>query len=144
MENQQTINGSVERVTYHNDQNGYTVLRLLVQGHSEPVTVTGNFSSISPGESLRLTGWWTTHPQYGDQFKAVEYAVLRPATIMGIQKYLGSGLIKGVGPVTAKRIVEHFGEQTLDVIESDISRLVEVKGIARKRVDMIQKAWQEQ
>jgi exodeoxyribonuclease V alpha subunit len=140
----QTLTGSVERVTYHNDQNGYTVLRLLIAGHSEPLTVTGNFSSVSPGESLRLTGLWTTHPQYGDQFKALDYAVVRPATIAGIQKYLGSGLIKGVGPVTARRIVEHFGEKTLDVIESDISRLAEVKGIARKRIEMIQKTWQEQ
>jgi exodeoxyribonuclease V alpha subunit len=140
----QTITGSVERVTYHNEQNGYTVLRFQTYGYQEPVTVTGNFSSVSPGESLRLTGWWTTHPQYGDQFKAVDYAVVRPATITGIQKYLGSGLIKGVGPVTAKRIVDHFGDQTLDIIESDISRLTEVKGIARKRIGMIQKAWQEQ
>jgi exodeoxyribonuclease V alpha subunit len=142
--NQQTITGSVERVTYHNEQNGYTVLRLHLPGYNEPITVTGNFSSISPGESLRLTGLWTTHPQYGEQFKAVDYAVVRPATIAGIQKYLGSGLIKGVGPVTARRIVDHFGENTLDVIESEISRLVEVKGIARKRIEMIQKAWAEQ
>jgi exodeoxyribonuclease V alpha subunit len=140
----QTLTGSVERVTYHNDQNGYTVLRLIIPGHSEPLTVTGNFSSVSPGESLKLTGLWTTHPQYGDQFKAFDYAVVRPATIAGIQKYLGSGLIKGVGPVTARRIVEHFGEKTLDVIESDISRLAEVKGIARKRIEMIQKTWQDQ
>jgi exodeoxyribonuclease V alpha subunit len=140
----QILTGSVERVTYHNDQNGYTVLRLIIPEQSEPLTVTGNFSSVSPGESLRLTGLWTTHPQYGDQFKALDYAVVRPATIAGIQKYLGSGLIKGVGPVTARRIVEHFGEKTLDVIENDISRLAEVKGIARKRIEMIQKTWQEQ
>src|SRR5215475_6322583 len=110
----QTITGSVERVTYHNEQNGYTVLRFLIPGHGEPVTVVGNFPAVSPGESLRLIGWWGTHPQYGDQFKTVEYAVTRPATIAGIQKYLGSGLIKGVGPVTARRIVEHFREQTLE------------------------------
>ncbi len=140
----QTILGAVERVTYHNDQNGYTVLRLQIQGRGEPVTVVGNFSAVSPGESLRVTGWWTTHPQYGDQFKAVEYAVTRPATIAGIQKYLGSGLIKGIGPVMARRIVEHFKEKTLEVIESDISRLGEVKGVSRKRVEMIRKAWEEQ
>lgn len=140
----QTITGSVDRVTYHNEQNGYSVLRFLAQGFRDPVTVTGNFSTISPGESLKLTGWWTSHPQYGDQFKATDYSVVRPATIAGIQKYLGSGLIKGVGPVTARRIVEHFGDRTLDVIEQDISRLSEVKGIARKRVDMIQQAWDEQ
>jgi exodeoxyribonuclease V alpha subunit len=139
-----SLGGSVERVTYHNDQNGYTVLRLQIPGRGEPVTVVGNFSAVSPGESLRVTGWWTTHPQYGDQFKAVEYAVTRPATVAGIQKYLGSGLIKGVGPVTARRIVEHFKEMTLEVIESDISRLGEVKGVSRKRVEMIQRAWEEQ
>ncbi|MCI0615620.1 ATP-dependent RecD-like DNA helicase, partial [bacterium] len=144
MDGKQTITGSVDRVTYHNEQNGYTVLRLHLQGYDEPVCVTGNFSSISPGESLRLSGWWTTHPQYGEQFKAIDYAVVRPATIAGIQKYLGSGLIKGVGPVTAKRIVDHFGNQTLEIIESDISRLAEVKGIARKRIEMVQKAWAEQ
>jgi exodeoxyribonuclease V alpha subunit len=144
IDSHQTIIGSVERVTYHNEQNGYTVLRLHVPGYAEPVTVTGNFSAVSPGESLRLTGWWTTHPQYGDQFKATDYQVTRPATIAGIQKYLGSGLIKGVGPVTARRIVEHFGEQTLEIIEHDISRLVEVKGIARKRIEMIQKTWEDQ
>jgi exodeoxyribonuclease V alpha subunit len=139
-----SLGGSVERVTYHNEQNGYTVLRLQIRGRVEPVTVVGNFSAVSPGESLRVTGCWTTHPQYGDQFKAVEYAVTRPATVAGIQKYLGSGLIKGVGPVTARRIVEHFKEKTLEVIEGDILRLGEVKGVSRKRVEMIQKAWEEQ
>src|SRR5215813_6384690 len=136
--------GSVERVTYHNEQNGYTVLRLQIPGSGEPVTVVGNFSAVSPGESLRVTGWWTTHPQYGDQFKMADYAITRPATVAGIQKYLGSGLIKGIGPVTARRIVEHFKEKTLEVIESDISRLGEVKGVSRKRVEMIQRAWEEQ
>ena len=97
------LSGTIERVTFHNDQNGYTVLKLRVSGHSEPVTVTGNFSSVSPGESVRLTGLWTSHPQFGDQFKASEYEITRPATIAGIQKYLGSGLIKGLGPVMAKR-----------------------------------------
>lgn len=140
----QILIGSVERITYHNEQNGYTVLRLHAPGRSGPITVTGSFSAVSPGESVRLKGFWTTHPQYGDQFKAIDYEITRPATIAGIQKYLGSGLIKGVGPVTAKRIVDHFGEETLDVIESAIERLVEVKGVARKRVEMIQRAWAEQ
>lgn len=140
----QELTGSVDRVTYHNEENGYSVLRLHVAGNPEAVTVTGNFSAVTAGEQLRLSGWWTMHPQYGEQFKAVSYEVLRPATIAGIQKYLGSGLIKGVGPVTARRIVDHFGERTLDVIEGDISRLCEVKGIAAKRVELIQRAWQEQ
>lgn len=139
-----TLRGSVERITFHNDQNGYTVLKLSVPGRSTPVTVTGNFSSVSPGESVRLKGNWTSHPQFGDQFKATEYEISRPATIAGIQKYLGSGLIKGLGPVMAKRIVDHFGEDTLDVIETDITRLVEVRGVARKRIDLVQQAWTEQ
>jgi exodeoxyribonuclease V alpha subunit len=143
-QDRQTIVGTVDRVTYHNEQNGYTVLRFQIPGHSDPVTVVGNFPAVSPGESLRLSGLWSTHPQYGDQFKAIEYSVTRPATIAGIQKYLGSGLIKGIGPVTARRIVEHFREKTLEVIESDISRLGEVTGVSRKRVEMIQKAWEEQ
>ncbi len=115
-----------------------------VKGSIDPVTVTGNFSSVSPGETVELTGLWTSHPQYGDQFKALEYSVTRPATLAGIQKYLGSGLIKGIGPVTARRIVDHFGEETLDIIETTIERLSEVKGIARKRVAMIHHAWEEQ
>lgn len=140
----QTVNGSVERITFHNEQNGYTVLKLRLAGYGEAVTVTGHFSAVSPGESVRLKGLWTSHPQFGDQFKAIEYEITRPATVAGIQKYLGSGLIKGVGPVTAKRIVDHFGEQTLEVIENEIARLIEVKGVARKRIEMVQSAWEEQ
>ncbi|MFN0119939.1 MAG: ATP-dependent RecD-like DNA helicase [Blastocatellia bacterium] len=143
-ETHESMSGSVERVTFHNAENGWTVMRFLLPGFEESVTVTGNFSSISPGESLRLTGYWTTHAQYGDQFRAVDYQVTRPATVAGIQKYLGSGLIKGIGPVTAKRIVTHFGAETLDVIENDISRLAEVKGISAKKIAFIQKIWQEQ
>ena len=140
----QILLGSVERVTYHSEQNGYTVLKLSVTGALSPVTVTGSFSSISPGETVELRGLWTTHPQYGDQFKALQYSVKRPATVAGIQKYLGSGLIKGIGPITARRIVDHFGVSTLDVIEQNIHRLSEVRGIASKRVDMIHRAWEEQ
>lgn len=139
-----TLLGSVERITYHSDENGYTVLKLSVTGSFNPVTVTGNFSSISPGETIELRGLWTTHPQYGDQFKALHYSTKRPATVAGIQKYLGSGLIKGIGPVTARRIVDHFGTSTLEVIEENIDRLSEVRGIATKRVAMIRGAWEAQ
>src|SRR5262249_19449316 len=120
--------GSVERVTYHNEQNGYTVLRLRIPGRGEPATVVGNFSAVSPGESLRVRGWGTTNPKSGNQLKLVDSATPPPARVGGTKKYLGSGLIKGVGPVTARRIVEHFKEKTLEVIEGDISRLGEVKG----------------
>ncbi|MEP7270916.1 MAG: ATP-dependent RecD-like DNA helicase [Acidobacteriota bacterium] len=139
-----SLSGSVERVTFHNEQNGYTVLKLRVAEHRDPVTVTGNFSAVSPGENVRLTGLWTSHRQFGDQFKATAYEITRPATLAGIQKYLGSGLIKGLGPVMAKRIVDHFGQTTLQVIENEIDRLSEVRGVAGKRVRMVQVAWAEQ
>jgi exodeoxyribonuclease V alpha subunit len=140
----QTLSGSVERITFHNSENGYTVLKLRVAGRGESVTVTGNFSSVSAGESVRVTGIWTFHPQFGNQFKATDYQIARPATLAGIQKYLGSGLIKGLGPVMAKRIVDHFGPNTLDIIENEIDRLIEVKGVARKRIELVQQAWTEQ
>ncbi len=136
--------GSVERVTYTSAETGYTIARVKVSSDPDPVTIVGHFSSITPGESLRMAGFWVTHKEYGPQFKVVNYEVCKPATLAGIEKYLGSGLIKGVGPVTAKRIVAHFKETTLDVIEKDIERLREVPGIGRKRVEMISRAWIEQ
>ncbi len=140
----QILVGSVERVTFTSSETGYTVAKVKTAADPEPVTVVGHFSSITPGESLRLAGFWITHKQYGPQFKVINYEVCKPATLAGIEKYLGSGLIKGIGPVTAKRIVAHFKETTLDVIEQDMSRLREVPGIGPKRVDMISRAWAEQ
>ena len=99
---------------------------------------------IQPGQTLQLTGFWREHPQYGLQFQVNSYKETKPATLTGIEKYLGSGLIKGVGPVTAKRIVAHFGLETLNIIEHHIERLSEVNGIAKKRIAMIQKAWETQ
>lgn len=136
--------GVVERVTYHNADSGYTVARLRVAGEKDQVTITGNFPAMTPGETLRLTGVWISHKQYGPQFKTSSYEVCKPATIAGIEKYLGSGLIKGIGPVTAKRIVAHFEDKTLDIIENEIERLLEVDSIGKKRVQMITHAWAEQ
>jgi exodeoxyribonuclease V alpha subunit len=104
----------------------------------------GNFANIQAGQTLVLEGIWRSHPKYGEQFQVIKYQETKPATLTGIEKYLGSGLIKGVGPVTAKRIVAHFGLDTLDIIENSIERLQEVPGIAQKRIQMIQSAWQEQ
>src|SRR6185295_7362920 len=103
--------------TFHNPLNGWTVVRLMVKGVSDEVTVVGNFGAITPGENLKLTGIWINDPNYGQQFKVVSYELVRPATLAGIEKYLGSGLIKGVGPVTARRLVERFGLHTLDIID---------------------------
>lgn len=143
-EGQVTIQGTVERVTFHSEETGFTVARLAIEGSRTPVTITGTFPGIAAGESVLLYGQWTTHPQYGPQFRAERYQVVRPATALGIQRYLGSGLIKGVGPVTAKRLVAHFGAETIDVIERDPERLLEVPGVGPARAAMIKKAWEEQ
>ena len=139
-----SLHGIVERLTFHSTESGYTVARMKVPRTSEPVTVTGNFANIQPGQTLQLTGQWRNHPKYGEQFQVFTYRETKPATLTGLEKYLGSGLIKGVGPVTAKRIVAHFGVETLEIIEQDIERLQEVPGIARKRVKLIQTAWETQ
>ncbi len=142
--NSESITGVVERLTFHSEESGYTVARLQRPKVSELTTITGSFAGIQPGQTLQLNGFWHEHPQYGLQFQVTNYKETKPATITGIEKYLGSGLIKGVGPVTAKRIVAHFGLETLDIIENQIDRLHEVNGIAKKRIAMIKKAWNEQ
>jgi exodeoxyribonuclease V alpha subunit len=138
------IEGTVERITYYSEEDGYTVARFQPEGRSDLVTVVGNLMSVNVGESLRLEGFWKSHPQYGRQFQVVNYQTVLPATVEGIRKYLGSGLIKGIGPVTARRIVKHFGLETLDIIEHHPNRLREVLGVGKKRVGMITRAWEEQ
>lgn len=140
----QTLEGTLERLTYQNEENGYTVARLIPKGKSYEVTIVGTLTGVSIGESLHLSGVWTTHPRYGRQFEIRSYRVTLPATVEGIRKYLGSGLIKGIGPVTAERIVDHYGLKTLDVIEEDIHQLREIPGVGPKRAAMIAKAWEEQ
>ncbi len=139
-----SLNGVIERITFHSSESGYTVARLNTGNVNQLITVVGSFANIQAGQTLQLQGQWREHPQYGSQFQVVHYKESKPATLTGIEKYLGSGLIKGVGPVTAKRIVKHFGLDTLDIIEHQIERLVEVPGIAQKRIAMIQRTWAEQ
>ncbi|MDX2097404.1 MAG: ATP-dependent RecD-like DNA helicase [Leptolyngbyaceae cyanobacterium bins.59] len=141
---QETLQGVVERLTFHSEESGYTIARLKAPRTSELVTIVGNFATIQAGQTLQLQGIWRDHPKYGPQFQVTQYRETKPATLTGIEKYLGSGLIKGVGPITAKRIVAHFGLETLNIIEHEIHRLVEVPGIALKRVKMIQSAWSAQ
>ena len=107
------LTGVVERLTYHSEESGYTVARLKTAQSRDLVTIAGNFANIQAGQTLQLTGLWRDHSQYSAQFQVTHYRETLPATITGIEKYLGSGLIKGVGPVTAKRIVYHFGLVTL-------------------------------
>jgi exodeoxyribonuclease V alpha subunit len=136
--------GTVERLTYYNEETGYAVAQLTPEGREYTVTVVGNLLEVSPGECLRLHGEWSTHPRYGRQFQVEHYATVLPATIAGIEKYLGSGLIKGIGPVTARRIVRRFKEDTLHVIEQEPGRLREVPGVGRHRATLIERAWLEQ
>jgi len=146
-----TLRGVIERVTYHNEENGYTVAKLTPErpprhgfGRDREVTIIGNMATVNVGESVELQGRWTVHANYGRQFAVEKMRTVLPATVAGMEKYLGSGLIKGVGPVTAKRIVKQFGEETLDVIEHDPSRLIETPGVGPKRVRLITQAWAEQ
>ncbi|MGI5837726.1 MAG: ATP-dependent RecD-like DNA helicase [Chloroflexota bacterium] len=139
-----SLEGVVERITYTNEENGYTIARLQPADDRELVTIVGSLPSLNVGESLKLQGRWTTHPRFGRQFQVERYQVVLPASIEGIRRYLGSGLIKGIGPVTAGRIVERFGLETLEVIEQEPKRLREVPGLGYKRADMITRAWEEQ
>ena len=140
------LRGIVDRITFQNEENGYTIARLQVEGQrgGDPVTIVGETLSMNPGESVVLDGEWTTHKQYGRQFKIANYQTVHPSSVEGMRRYLGSGLIKGVGPVTAKRIVNHFGEESLAVIESDPERLAEVEGLGPHRAKLIVNAWAEQ
>ena len=138
------LTGIIERITFHSEESGYTVARLQVPKATDLITIIGDFANIQAGQTLKLQGNWREHPKYGPQFQVTHYQETKPATLTGLEKYLGSGLIKGVGPVTAKRIVAHVGLETLDIIENQSDRLIEVGGIGGKRVKIIQKAWAEQ
>ena len=141
---QTTVEGVLERIVFSNEENAWTVARLTVAGQRDLVTAVGNLLGVQPGENLRLTGAWIQDPKYGKQFKVASYATVTPATVGGIEKYLGSGLIRGIGKVMASRLVATFGLETLDVIENRPDRLVEVEGIGPKRSRDILRAWEEQ
>ena len=134
----------VERITYHNEQNGWSVLRCAASGFTELVTVVGSMPETHVGAVLTLTGSWKVDARYGRQFAAETFEETLPATVYGIEKYLGSGLVKGVGPKFASRIVREFGERTLDVIEETPDELLRVPGIGKVRVERIKKSWAEQ
>ncbi len=145
------LTGSIERITYYNEENGYSVLRLRPDSSRTPganreglVTVTGNLPEMSPGEYLRLRGQWMQHPKHGMQFQVETCEQTLPATVTGIRRYLGSGLVKGIGPRLAERIVARFGKETLNVIENHCERLAEVADVGPKRTRLIAAAWQEQ
>ncbi|KQX52839.1 MULTISPECIES: ATP-dependent RecD-like DNA helicase [unclassified Streptomyces] len=139
------VEGVLERVTYANEESGYTVARVDTgRGAGDLLTVVGALLGAQPGESLRMEGRWGSHPQYGKQFTVDNYTTVLPATIQGIRRYLGSGLVKGIGPVFADRITTHFGLDTLDILEDAPARLIEVPGLGPKRTRNITAAWEEQ
>ena len=149
------ISGSVERITYYNEENGYSVIRLkpdtrgmlpfkYASGADALITVVGNLPEVQPGEWLKLSGKWASHSKHGRQFQAEFCEQSLPATTEGIKRYLGSGMIRGVGKVMAERIVDRFGEDTLDIIDYQPQELLKVLGIGKTRVDSITKSWEQQ
>ena len=137
--------GILERIVFENAETGYTIARLTSRDYpTELITVVGNLAAASAGESLALSGEWVNNPQYGRQFKIEGYETVLPATVVGLRKYLGSGMIKGVGPVMAARIVNKFGMDTMEVIERTPEKLREVQGVGKKRIGMIKEAWAAQ
>lgn len=134
----------VERITYQNTENGYSVMKVKVKGYDDLVTLVGNLLEVPAGSVLLCEGEWRVDKRYGQQFQCETWKEVMPATAYGIEKYLGSGLVKGIGPKFAKLIVGHFGTDTIEVIETDIERLYEVPGIGKKRVEKIRESWEKQ
>jgi len=139
-----SLRGVVERITFANEDNGFCVIKVKASGYRDLVTVVGTMATVNIGTVLSLKGQWKHDSKFGRQFAVAEWEESLPATSHGIEKYLGSGLIKGIGPVYARKIVQQFGSSTLQVIETDTERLVEVPGIGQKRINMIKNAWQDQ
>ncbi len=140
----EALSGVIERITFHNLDNGYCVLRVQARGHRDLVTVVGHLSQAIAGEYVEASGEWVTDRNHGLQFKAEELRTTPPHTAEGVAKYLGSGLVKGIGPKYARKIVDTFGDKTLDVIDRSPAYLTQVKGIGPKRVERIREGWQEQ
>src|SRR3954454_8779998 len=148
------LRGVVERITFQNAENGFTVSRLAperpeaeaeaARGDDRLVTVVGTLADLTPGEAIVAHGWWRNDAKHGWQFQATDYRTALPATLQGMKKYLGSGLVKGIGPVNAGRIVDTFGEATFEVIDDDANRLTEVPGIGPIRASRIAATWAEQ
>jgi exodeoxyribonuclease V alpha subunit len=142
-DNATIIEGDLERITYYNQQTHYTIARLKTSAATRPVTIVGFLGGIQPGETLKISGFWETHPKYGQQLRVKSYQVKLPATIQGIRKYFKSGVIKGLGPHLTDRLVSHFGNKTLHIIEHEPDRLQEIDGIGKNKAAHIIDAWNE-
>ena len=141
---QEKLSGAIERLTFHSQESGFCVIRVRVKGKRDLVTVVGSAPSISPGEFVECVGFWINDRQHGLQFKAVTLNVVPPSTLEGIEKYLGSGMVKGIGPHFAKKLIHAFGEDVFDVIEQDPDRLLKLEGIGPKRKATAVAGWNEQ
>jgi exodeoxyribonuclease V alpha subunit len=137
------VTGVIERITHHSPETGYCVLRIAARGHRDVITVVGSCQQVVVGEYVTATGDWVTDRVYGLQFKATAIETKAPHSAEGIARYLGSGLVKGIGPKTAQRIVDLFGDRTLDVIDKSPASLSEVKGVGPKLIEKVRKSWQE-
>src|SRR5687767_4964555 len=140
----ETLAGIVERVTFHNEENGFCVLRVKAKGMRELATVIGHAPSVTAGEFIDATGEWVVDREHGRQFKCEQMRVAAPSTPEGIEKYLGSGVIKGVGPHFAQKLVAAFGDKVFDVIEQEPKRLRDVAGIGPTRLERITAGWSDQ
>jgi exodeoxyribonuclease V alpha subunit len=138
-----TLEGSLERITYFNAENQYTIAKLKTSKTRNMVTIVGTMTAVNPGQTLKIKGIWETHPRYGQQFKIISYEVVLPATIDGIKKYLESGIIKGIGPSMAKRIVSCFGAKTFEIIEQHPEKLMEIKAIGPAKAELICNGWKD-
>lgn len=138
---QTSLQGEVERITFRNEQTGYSVIRLKIPGSARTVTAVGNIPAVSAGESLALSGEWVVHPRFGRQFQVLSSRPSVPVTAAGIERYLASGAIKGIGPATAKRIVGAFGEKSLEILDREPEKLASLQGIGEARLKTIQAAW---
>lgn len=138
------LSGSVERVTFHSEESGFCVLRAKVKGQRELITVIGSAASITPGEYIECIGVWHNDRTHGLQFKANQLKVVPPSTLEGIEKYLGSGMVKGIGPHFAKVLVKAFKENVFTVIETEPEKLLTLPGIGKKRMEKVTGAWAEQ
>ncbi|MEW6423601.1 MAG: ATP-dependent RecD-like DNA helicase [Bacillota bacterium] len=144
MNQEAALEGILERIVYFSEEHNYTVAKLRVKGEKELITVVGNLLAVHPGETLKLQGKWVNNRKFGRQFKVESCLPVLPATLTGIEKYLGSGLIKGIGPAMARRLTKKFGLKTLEVIENEPEKLAEVEGIGPVRSERIKKAWEGQ
>jgi len=138
------LEGTVERITYYNEDNGFTVAKFVVKENDDVITAVGYFHSLEVGEVLKLKGCWTMHKDYGHQFKVDYYETVVPATASDIESYLASGLIRGIGPATAKKIVRMFGEKSLEVLANSPEELLKIPGIGEKKLEMIVDSFSQQ